>query len=238
MREIALSFLILCSTIVASPSVASDWSDEFWEEMSSPLSAPAAYYLGGGTALTLAFVASAEDTSYPLQERTAREKPLGDYAVIGDLAGQLIPNALYVLGMEAGYRYGGAAADPRLRELSRLMFKATAYSVAVTTLLKYTIREPRPDNSRERNSFPSGHGTSIFAFAGVVAQEHEWYWGAGAYALAPSQDTVVSTTTAIIYMTLLPEQRSVCRTPWALPRERRVRSGRIRTSQFSCSPRR
>ncbi len=35
-----------------------------------------------------------------------------------------------------------------------------------------------------KRSFPSGHTTTAFAFASVVAMEHEWYLGAGAYALA------------------------------------------------------
>lgn len=54
----------------------------------------------------------------------------------------------------------------------------------VATALKYTVREPRPDNSQEKNSFPSGYTTTAFAFATVVAIEHEWYWGVTAMGMA------------------------------------------------------
>jgi membrane-associated phospholipid phosphatase len=57
------------------------------------------------------------------------------------------------------------------------MFKATAYAAFVTTVIKYAAREPRPNNIQEKNSFPSGHTTTAFAFASVVAVQHEWYWG-------------------------------------------------------------
>ena len=60
------------------------------------------------------------------------------------------------------------------------MFKATAYSSAVTTIIKYTAREPRPYDHNVKNSFPSGHATTAFAFSGFVAAEHGWAWGAPA----------------------------------------------------------
>ncbi len=57
------------------------------------------------------------------------------------------------------------------------MFKATLYAGLTATVIKYAAREPRPNNIQEKNSFPSGHTTTAFAFATVVATQHEWYWG-------------------------------------------------------------
>jgi membrane-associated phospholipid phosphatase len=64
------------------------------------------------------------------------------------------------------------------------MFKATAYAASVTTILKYTIREPRPNDHSIRNSFPSGHSTTAFAFGGYVTAEHGWGWGSAAILLS------------------------------------------------------
>lgn len=64
------------------------------------------------------------------------------------------------------------------------MLKATAYAGATTTFLKVVIKEQRP-NKTTWDSFPSGHATTAFAFASVVAAEHGfWPYGLGATLLA------------------------------------------------------
>lgn len=52
-----------------------------------------------------------------------------------------------------------------------------------TLLLKYTIRELRPDHS-SYNSFPSMHSTVSFASAAYLQRRYGWKFGAPAYALA------------------------------------------------------
>lgn len=64
------------------------------------------------------------------------------------------------------------------------MLKATFYAGLVVTALKYTVREPRPTNPNERNSFPSGHTATAFAFASTVAMEHNVYAGTAALLMA------------------------------------------------------
>ena len=63
------------------------------------------------------------------------------------------------------------------------MLKASAFAGGTTTVLKRVFNERRPDKG-DRLSFPSGHSTTAFAFASVVAMEHEWYYGVSAYSLA------------------------------------------------------
>ena len=63
------------------------------------------------------------------------------------------------------------------------MAQATFYAGLTTMILKRTFNQRRP-NSENKHSFPSGHTTTAFAFASVVAVEHEWYYGVGAYSLA------------------------------------------------------
>lgn len=149
-------------------------------ELTSPVTTNAKYpfYLGSTlTILTLGFEDKVVD---PIQNEVVEDKPLGKYSIYGDLMGQLIPNATYfifsgVIGLAQRNRtYLSNAGE---------MFSATLYSGAVITLLKYTIREKRP-NSNVRNSFPSGHTTMAFAFASVVGMNHPWYYGILAYSMA------------------------------------------------------
>ena len=116
----------------------------------------------------------------PFQSQTSKDKPLGQYSKIGDISGQGLPNALYILGM---YGYGASNDDSIAKQNSLSMLQATAYSVAVTTGLKYSVREKRPD-SEEQDSFPSGHTTAAFSFASYVGCRHSLGWGIAAYSLA------------------------------------------------------
>ena len=49
--------------------------------------------------------------------------------------------------------------------------------------VKYSVREPRPDNGRS-NSFPSGHTATAFMGAELVRHEYGPLWGFGAYSIA------------------------------------------------------
>jgi membrane-associated phospholipid phosphatase len=158
----------------------------FWkttaEEFVSPVTTDAKYIFYGGSLLTAALTIRPVKRAVgdKLQADTIDDKPLGKASKIGDLAGQMIPNAAYALtayGLGKYYDNGGYNSK------AVHMIKSSLYAVSLTTILKYTIREPRPNN-RHRDSFPSGHTTSAFAFASVVGTEHEWYWTVPAYSLA------------------------------------------------------
>ncbi len=150
------------------------------EDLKSPITTDSRWILLSGTGLTLAVLASHESVEDPFEITTVQQKPLGASSKYGDALGQLVPNALYVGGMGLAYWSG----VPKGFERSLVMVEATVYSALITTVLKYTIREPRPYDANVRNSFPSGHATTAFAFAGVVAAEHGWYYGAPAMAMA------------------------------------------------------
>lgn len=72
--------------------------------------------------------------------------------------------------------------NPYGYQRAALMVKASTYAGVSTLILKNIVRERRP-NYGDNLSFPSGHTTTAFAFASVVAAEHEWYWGVGSYAI-------------------------------------------------------
>lgn len=172
-------FLLLLLLLPLGNAFAWGWK-KLGEEAASPVTTDAKYYFWTGTALTTIVVIFDDPVVDPFQQKTTRNKTLGDASRWGDWMGQLVPNALYmgVMGIKG---YNG---DPEGYRRAIGMFKATAYSTSVTTVLKYTVREPRPIDHHWKNSFPSGHTTSAFAFSGYVMGEHEYWVGVPALLLS------------------------------------------------------
>lgn len=173
-------FFIFTCLVTLTGAQASEFWTELGKDFASPVTTQAETPLIAGSASTFVFYLLHYDIGDPLQKSWSNDKPLGDASRFGDYAGQLIPNALYAASFGIDY---WATQNTRSRSRALLMIKASLYSGAVTTGLKYAFAEPRPNNS-DLLSFPSGHATSAFAFAAVVGAEHEWYWGLAAYSLA------------------------------------------------------
>lgn len=172
-----LTVLFLC--IFSVQAFAWEWND-FKEEAAVPFTTDAKYFLWAGTGITLTLVYFEDAVIDPFQQKQVRNKTLGQSSKWGDFMGQLVPNALYIGAMTiSGYN---GDSDGYRRAIG--MFKATAYSTATTTILKYTVREPRPIDHNWKNSFPSGHTTSAFAFSGYVMAEHEYWLGIPALLLS------------------------------------------------------
>lgn len=162
------------------------FSDEtLWQEVKKDLASPftteakvPTYYALG---TTLTFIVGEDYLNDDIEERTAKRRPLGRASRYGDIAGQMVPNALYMIGMYTHYLL---TDEENSYARAKLMAKSSFYSGMITSVLKVTIREPRPNNRKDRKSFPSGHTASAFAFASVVGAEHGVYYGVGAYSLA------------------------------------------------------
>ena len=58
-----------------------------------------------------------------------------------------------------------------------------AATAGATLILKYSVRETRPDHSNRR-SFPSGHTSVAFATATYLQRRYGWRFGVPAYAVA------------------------------------------------------
>lgn len=162
-------------------STAFAWNtSDLKDETLSPVTTSArnVLYVGGG--LTLGVLLLEDSLVDYTQKDLSNDKPLGSFSKFGDLAGQLVPNAIYMLGQSLAAVNG----DPKGYDRAMGMFKASAYAATLTTGLKYAIREPRPGKTSERNSFPSGHSTTAFAFSGYVLEEHGWSWGAPALVIS------------------------------------------------------
>ena len=172
-----LTILFLLARQISAESLG----DEIWDNIKSPMTTSARYALYTGTAITLTLVLFDKQLVDPTQEESVKHKILGDWSPWGDQFGQLYPNIAYSVGMLG---HGWLTQNEESLRNSSLMFQATLYSSIAATALKYTIRQPRPDNSSRRNSFPSGHATTIFALASYVGCKHSLPYGIAAYSLA------------------------------------------------------
>lgn len=61
--------------------------------------------------------------------------------------------------------------------------ETAAVTAAATLILKYSVKEWRPDHSNQ-HSFPSGHTAVSFATAAYLQRRYGWAYGAPAYALS------------------------------------------------------
>lgn len=151
------------------------------KDIASPLRTEARPYLDIGLATSaFMYVFFKDEVISSFQEESVEHKPLGDYALYGDYGGQLVPNALYAGGMYTTYLL---TDDKDYKRFASQMFRATLYSGLFTNILKTVVHETRP-NLNGKQSFPSGHTTSAFAFASIVAMNHEWYWSVPAFMFA------------------------------------------------------
>ena len=180
--------LFACSGVLAQTENSTEAAVEetFWANVKNDFLAPINDLTGrkiliGGMGLSAGLVLTRDVTSYPLQEETAKKKPMGSASEYGNLAGQMYPAVLYVVGMEA---YSYFANDPEAHEFAKVMLKTTLYSSIVTASLKATVREPRPGDPSDKASFPSAHSTRAFAFASTVNELHGSAWGIPAYIMA------------------------------------------------------
>lgn len=181
-----LSLACLVSARGADVSTESD-GEGAWKKAERDLVSPwttdparALFWTGAGLTLATTFFGNYNDE---FQGDASRERALHGSSKFFEQMGQWIPNAAY-----AGAFLGvGLVSDGRDRA-NRLgfaagMLKATVYSALLTTALKYSVREQRPDGS-DRLSFPSGHTTTAFAFSGYVWAAHGPLFGVPATLLA------------------------------------------------------
>lgn len=169
-------------SVAVLPSTEENLLEKYFHDMYSPFVNPATLaVLAGGTLSTLTLVATHKDFEDKLLDDAAEAKPLGRYSVIGDYAGQMVPNVAYAAYQGLAYLFTKDKVAARRMEM---MVRVTLAATTMSTILKATVREPRPGNDHELTSFPSGHTTSIFAFATTIAAMHGRYWGVAAYGLA------------------------------------------------------
>ncbi len=95
-------------------------------------------------------------------------------------------NVLYDYGSTAAAVVGAlmlTSDQPWQRRAGTRARDAVAVTSLITTLLKATVRDPRPNRPQVQNGFPSGHTSLTFAVARSIAEEDSG-WGLAAYTWA------------------------------------------------------
>lgn len=175
-----MKYLVFFISIIFSINPCSSWDrTDLKKEITSPWSHHVNNVFWTGTALTLLTLAI-KDGYDDLENKVAEDRPLGSFSKFGDLAGKLYPNAGYVIGQLIAAGFGNKHGLKRAIEMT----KATAYASTITLTLKNIVREPRPGNSDQRDSFPSAHSTHAFVFGGYVLSQHGPAWGIPALAVS------------------------------------------------------
>lgn len=155
-----------------------------WDEYSSVYKIkPSRNTLLIGSGLTALIISFFEDSVVDVIQQEAPEtNRFGTYNHTVDLMGQWVPNLAYS-GVNYLLGFSSDSNKSAYFENANVMFKATSYAGLTTTILKYLIRQKRPDGST-KNSFPSGHTTTAFAFAGVIGERHSLVYSIPAYLMA------------------------------------------------------
>lgn len=91
---------------------------------------------------------------------------------------QYLPVTVSVLGGSFGIK-----SRFRMRERLALATTSSLFMAIIVNGLKYSIREPRPDNGTH-NSFPSGHTATAFMGAELMRLEYGGVWGWMGYGVA------------------------------------------------------
>lgn len=127
-------------------------------------------------ALFFTISASAQDfnapDNYTTVEPIERTKSQKAFGVTSDITAVALPVAAIA----------GTIIAEDWKGLKQYAF-TTAANVGVSYILKYTVRELRPDHSNY-HSFPSFHSSQAFATAAFLQRRYGWKFGAPAYAVA------------------------------------------------------
>ena len=121
-----------------------------------------------------------DDTPIDILERRTRDdlNPHDKHTKVDEYIQYIPTGAHLVLGFIPGVK-----AKHNFRD--RLIASATAnlLMAGITNGVKYTVKERRPDSTKD-NSFFSGHTATAFTGAELMRIEYGWGYGAAAYAVA------------------------------------------------------
>ena len=128
--------------------------------------------IGGG-----AGALAAHQADYYVRDHVGGNPTADAFFKPGRVIGLVVP----IGGSVAAYAWGRLRNDPRVSHVGSDLIQSQVIAQALTLSLKYTTRRERPDQS-SRDSFPSGHAASTFAFATALERHLGWKYAVPAFA--------------------------------------------------------
>lgn len=140
------------------------------ETTSAPL-----YIALGGTILTAFLYTKRESDDGRINFKLSNDPLLHDSDT--ETIGKIGSGWLYFLYVVPTLSAGYIKSDESLLNKGEYVAKVGASVGFTTWVLKKAFQHERPGIKEIKNSFPSGHAASSFAFATAISLTHEWYWG-------------------------------------------------------------
>lgn len=185
LKLLFLSFLLLQTQAYSEDLPQEDHSEEIifnneWDNVFAPFTNRSSLILLTGLGAT--YFVFKDNFQERLNERPYREdKKI--WRTVGDAMGWGALPIGYV-GLMAFNYYSSEEKKPDYLRNIEYIGKSVAYTALMTLTLKLTINQQRPDDELKRDSFPSGHASSSFAFSTAVWLRHGHAWGAASTLLA------------------------------------------------------
>jgi hypothetical protein len=174
-RKVPLLILAVLIVLIAGTSCfAYECPDNYRNSFTAPVCTDAKYIFWSGAAITAGLYAFKDGYVEETAKRSVAKDHLKNWGVFGGRLGGGYLNSSYILGQ---LLLGGKSGKGRAGH----MLEASLYTLGTTIGMKKAIHETRPGYLDDHDSFPSGHSSFSFSFASVVAAQHGWYWGGGAY---------------------------------------------------------
>lgn len=170
---------VLPEDLVEKPNRTQLVFDNELDNVIAPFTYQSSLILLGGAALTYIIYndrfEEERNRRFGTKEGTETWREIGDFLGWGPL-----PIGYSLIQY---YHYQQTDDDQYLGNIE-YMGKSVAYTALTTFALKMTIDERRPKDKLKKDSFPSGHASSGFAFSTAVWLQHGWEWGLFSSALA------------------------------------------------------
>lgn len=177
-----VSFAIEVDEIIPEPKKEDLIFNNEFDNVLAPFTSQSSLITLGGLFATYVVYKDSLETSRAKNFNERKEsKPWRSTA---DTLGWGILPATYAGIMAYNYYSGDKKEKNESLRNSEYLIKSVVYTALTTFAMKLSINQGRPKDRLKKDSFPSGHASSSFAFSTAIWMLHGPYWGSFATAVA------------------------------------------------------